>query len=62
MKKKMNFEESLSRLEEIIRKMEEEQQPLEDLLKLYGEGVALLGVCRQQLDKAEKKLEQSLEE
>lgn len=62
MKKKINFEESLSRLEEIIRMMEEQQQPLEELLRLYGEGVTLLGACRQQLDKAQQKLEQSLEE
>jgi exodeoxyribonuclease VII small subunit len=51
------FEESLQRLEVIVREMERGELPLEDSLKLFEEGVALSGFCRKELEDAEGKVE-----
>lgn len=49
----MNFEQSLKKIEEIIRKLESSETPLEESIELYKEGASLLGSCRRQLDEAE---------
>jgi exodeoxyribonuclease VII small subunit len=51
------FEESLQRLEVIVREMERGELPLEQSLKLFEEGVALAGACRKELEDAEGKVE-----
>ncbi len=51
------FEESLQRLEAIVKDMERGELPLEASLKLFEEGVALSGACRKQLEEAEGKVE-----
>ncbi len=51
------FEECLQRLEVIVREMERGELPLEDSLKLFEEGVALSGSCRNTLEEAEGKVE-----
>ncbi len=52
-KKKVSFEEAMTRLEEIVEKMETEELLLEDAVKLYQEGLALSAVCREKLAAAE---------
>lgn len=52
----MNFEQSLKRLEEIVRQMEQGNVPLEESLKLFEEGTALAAACSTQLDEAELKV------
>lgn len=52
----MNFEQSLTRLEEIVRQMEQGNVPLEESLKLFEEGTALAAACSKQLDEAELKV------
>lgn len=49
----MNFEQSLKRLDEIVRRLESSDISLEESIELYGEGTALLGSCRKQLEEAE---------
>ena len=51
------FEESLQRLEAIVKDMERGELPLETSLKLFEEGVALSGACRKHLEEAEGKVE-----
>ncbi len=51
-----SFEESLKRLEEIVRQMEQGNVPLEESLKLFEEGTGLAGQCSAQLDAAELKV------
>jgi len=51
------FEESLQRLEVIVREMERGELPLDHSLKLFEEGVALSGSCRKELEEAEGKVE-----
>ncbi len=52
----MNFEQSMKRLEEIVKKMEQGSASLEETLKLFEEGTALASSCNQQLNEAELKV------
>ena len=52
----MTFEQSLDRLEEIVRHLEKGDLPLNDSLSLYEEGTALIAACSKQLDEAEQKV------
>jgi exodeoxyribonuclease VII small subunit len=49
----MDFEKKLSRLEEIVHKMEKGELALDESLKLFEEGVKLSRECQTQLTKAE---------
>lgn len=51
-----SFEQSLRRLEEIVRQLEQGNVPLEQSLKLFEEGTALAAACSGQLDEAELKV------
>lgn len=51
-----SFEQSLKRLEEIVRQLEQGNTPLEQSLKLFEEGTALAAACGRQLDEAELKV------
>ena len=54
----MEFEKKLSRLEEIVQKMEKGDLALEESLKLFEEGVKLSRECQGQLTTAEAKVKQ----
>ena len=54
--KKKTFEDSLSRLGEIVRTLERGDAPLADSLKLFEEGATLITACTKQLDEAEQKV------
>lgn len=49
----MSFEESMQRLEQIIRAMERGEVPLEESLKLFQEGTQLVASCEQLLENAQ---------
>lgn len=49
----MDFEKKLTRLEEIVQKMEKGDMALDESLKLFEEGVKLSRECQTQLTKAE---------
>lgn len=53
---KLSFEAGLERLDEIIATLEKDNVPLEDLMKLYEEGVGHLRTCNELLDTAEQKV------
>ena len=54
----MTFEEKLTKLTEIVEKLEAGNElPLEDSLKLFEEGVSLVSSCREMLEKAEQRVE-----
>ena len=50
------FENSLARLEEIVRHLEKGDMSLNDSLKLFEEGTKLLASCSKMLDEAEQKV------
>jgi len=53
----LTLEEALSRLEAIVRRLEEGQPSLDESLTQYEEGVRLLRHCYQLLEKAERRIE-----
>ena len=55
-KKRADFEASLARLEEIVRRLDGGKDGLEASLKLYEEGIALVRECTSALDAAEQKM------
>ena len=56
MEQSKSFEAAMKRLEEIVRTMERGELPLEESLKLFEEGTALVRGCAKQLDEAEMKI------
>ena len=52
------FEQSLSRLEEIVRLLERGDAPLSESLGLFEEGAGLVKTCSKLLDEAEQKVVQ----
>ena len=58
----MNFEESLVRLEEIVKNLEEGEISLEESLPLFEEGMKLLGNLKDYLVKAETKIEKLIKD
>ena len=57
MTKKYDFEEALSRLEELVDELEGGDVQLDDMLKKYEEGAELIKFCMTKLEKAEKKIQ-----
>lgn len=53
----LSFEDAMSRLDEIVGAMETDRMPLEDMIRSYEEGIALLKNCRQRLDGARRRVE-----
>jgi len=51
--KEMNFENALSRLEQIVRTLEGGNASLDDSLALFEEGVKLVKYCNDKLENAE---------
>lgn len=56
-----NFESALAELEKIVRRMEEQEQPLEDSLRDFQRGMELSQQCHQHLKKAEQKVQMLME-
>ncbi len=54
---KMTFEQAIKELTDIVGKIEQGQIPLQDSLKQYERGMALIKHCRGILKKAEKRIE-----
>ena len=52
-----DFEKALAELEEIVRRMEQGEQSLEETLKDYERGMALSEACRASLDVARQRVE-----
>lgn len=53
----IQFEGSLEKLEEIVKKLESGELPLEDSLTAFQEGVSLVKQCQTLLSQAEQKVE-----
>lgn len=54
--KKIDFEKSLAKLEQVVEKLETGDQSLEDALKLFEEGITLTRGCQQALKQAEERI------
>ena len=60
-KKEISFEQAISRLEEIVKDLENGNASLDSSLKLFEEGVKLVSECKKQLDTAEQRVKLLLE-
>ncbi len=61
-KSELNFTQAISRLEEIVEKLESPDLDLEESLKLLEEGVKLHRQCKAKLTEASTKIKKMLEE
>ena len=52
----LTFEQSLDRLEQIVRDLEDAQLGLDEALARYEQGVALIKRCQAHLQKAEQRI------
>jgi exodeoxyribonuclease VII small subunit len=57
MAQSMQFERSVTELEEIVRQLEKGELNLEDSLKQFEKGVGLARQCQELLNQAEQKIE-----
>jgi exodeoxyribonuclease VII small subunit len=56
--KEPSFEEALKALEEIVRKLESGEAPLDESIALYEQGHKLRAQCQSRLDAAQARIEQ----
>ena len=60
--KKIDFETSLKELESIVKKLEDENINLEDSVKSFEAGINLVKECQKQLENAELKVKELLDD
>ena len=58
---KLSFEESMSMLEELVKKLEGGNLDLDESLKVYEKAVALREHCRKILDESDRKVQAIME-
>ncbi|MDD3243429.1 MAG: exodeoxyribonuclease VII small subunit [Eubacteriales bacterium] len=56
MAKKITFEETLGKLEQIVSALETQEMDLGEAIKLYEEGVKLSRVCQTQLEEGKRRI------
>lgn len=53
----VDFEKSLARLEDVVKRLEQPNLPLTDAMRLFEEGLQLAQQCQKQLQEAEGRVE-----
>lgn len=53
---KMSFEDSVKKIEDIIKQLSEGEIPLGEAVELYKQGTDELAACRKELDSAKMKI------
>ena len=54
---RLDFEKSMARLEQVVKKLESPDLSLDEAMKLFEEGVTLSRECQKQLEEAEARIE-----
>ena len=54
--KKMTYDQATLRLDEIVKKLEDENTPIEESLKLFKEGIELTQYCTNKLKDIEREV------
>lgn len=62
MNEELSFEEALTKLEEIVEKLEVGDVPLEKAINYYQEGMQLSKICSDKLNNVQKKMTQIMNE
>lgn len=60
--RELSLEENLDKLDEIIERMESDELPLEEAFQAYSDGMRLLKICNDQIDRVEKQVLKLTEE
>ena len=55
-KKKLSLEEAFEKLETVIETLERPETSLEESFQAYKEGVSLVQLCNEQIDRVEKQI------
>ena len=55
-KKKLSLEEAFEKLETVIETLERPETSLEECFQAYQEGVSLVQLCNEQIDRVEKEV------
>jgi exodeoxyribonuclease VII small subunit len=55
---KLSFEDSIKKLEEIVKELEDENISLEESMKKFETGIKISSNCLNKLNEAEKKIEE----
>jgi exodeoxyribonuclease VII small subunit len=55
--KEISFEKALEKLEVIVSELEEGELALDASLKKYEEGITMVRICQEKLEKARKKID-----
>ncbi|MCR4434270.1 MAG: exodeoxyribonuclease VII small subunit [Clostridiales bacterium] len=55
------FEEAISELEEVVKKLENGDLPLDESIELFQKGLELSRCCSKKLDEVEKKISRLIE-
>ena len=58
----LTYEQAITRLEEIVKQLENDEVSLEDTMKLFEEGIKLSKICEDKLNKAEQQFTVLLKE
>jgi exodeoxyribonuclease VII small subunit len=53
----MKFEDNLKKLEELVAKMESGELNLDDMIKAFEDGRALVATCQKDLDSIKQRIE-----
>ena len=56
MSKEQNFENTLSKLQSIIQKLESDSLSLDKMVHYFEDGMKLMKICRSQLDEVEHRI------
>jgi exodeoxyribonuclease VII small subunit len=54
---KLDFEKSMARLDQVVKRLESPDLSLDEAMKLFEEGVTLSRECQKQLEEAEARIE-----
>ena len=53
---KLNFEDAMKRIDQIVARLEDPALKLDESLAIYEEGVALVSFCRKKLEEAQRRI------
>lgn len=59
---KLTFEQALTKLEEVVKQLENKDISLDEAVKLYNEGLELSKTCYEELKASEKLIVEKMEE
>mgnify|MGYP001502340652 CR=1 FL=1 len=62
MSEKLSFEESMTRLEDLVNQLESGDMPLDEALKAFEQGITLVKGCQKKLSQAEMKVQKILQD